>query len=48
MDLGIPLPDDLTAWIALFMMVAARLSFVIFFLPGIGEQVIPTRPARLY
>ncbi len=47
MDLGIPLPDDLTAWIALFMMVAARLSFIIFFLPGIGEQVIPTQ-ARAY
>ncbi|MBA4339214.1 MAG: type III secretion protein [Hyphomonas sp.] len=28
---------------ALFMTVVARLSFIIFFLPGIGEQVIPTR-----
>lgn len=43
MDLGLPLSDDLTAWIALFMTVVARLSFIIFFLPGIGEQVIPTR-----
>jgi flagellar biosynthetic protein FliR len=37
------LSDDLTAWIALFMTVVARLSLIIFFLPGIGEQVIPTR-----
>ncbi|WP_291059488.1 flagellar biosynthetic protein FliR [Hyphomonas sp.] len=43
MDAGLPLPDDLTAWIALFMIVLARLSFVIFFMPGIGEQVIPAR-----
>ncbi len=43
MDLGLPLSDDLTAWIALFMTVVARLSFIIFFMPGIGEQVIPTR-----
>lgn len=43
MSLGLPLSDDLTAWIALFMTVVARLSFIIFFLPGIGEQVIPTR-----
>jgi flagellar biosynthetic protein FliR len=43
MDFGLPLSDDLTAWIALFMTVVARLSFIIFFLPGIGEQVIPTR-----
>jgi flagellar biosynthesis protein FliR len=43
MDLGLPLSDDLTAWIALFMTVVARLSFIIFFLPGIGEQVTPTR-----
>ncbi|MBA3067895.1 MAG: flagellar biosynthetic protein FliR [Hyphomonas sp.] len=28
---------------ALFMIVLARLSFVIFFMPGIGEQVIPAR-----
>jgi len=40
---GLPLPEELTAWIALFMTVVARLSFVIFFLPGVGEQVIPTR-----
>lgn len=43
MGAGLPLPDDLTAWIALFMIVLARLSFVIFFMPGIGEQVIPAR-----
>ena len=40
---GLPLPDDLTAWIALFMTVVARLSFVIFLMPGVGEQVIPAR-----
>ncbi|MFN7163777.1 MAG: flagellar biosynthetic protein FliR [Hyphomonas sp.] len=43
MDFGLPLPEELTAWIALFMTVVARLSFIIFFLPGIGEQVIPAR-----
>jgi flagellar biosynthetic protein FliR len=43
MDLGLPVPEELTAWIALFMTVLARLSFIIFFLPGIGEQVIPVR-----
>ena len=43
MGAGLPLPEDLTAWIALFMTVVARLSFIIFFMPGIGEQVIPMR-----
>lgn len=36
-----PIPDDLTTWIALVMVVVARLSFVVFFMPGIGEQTIP-------
>ncbi len=43
MGTGLPLPEDLTAWIVLFMTVVARLSFIIFFMPGIGEQVIPVR-----
>jgi flagellar biosynthesis protein FliR len=43
MGTGLPLPEDITAWIALFMTVVARLSFIIFFMPGIGEQVIPMR-----
>ncbi len=43
MGAGLPLPEELTAWIALFMTVLARLSFIIFFLPGIGEQVVPAR-----
>lgn len=43
MEAGLPLPEELTAWIALFMTVIARLSFIIFFMPGIGEQVIPVR-----
>lgn len=40
---GLPLPEELTSWIALFMTIVARLSFIIFLMPGIGEQVIPTR-----
>ncbi len=43
MGAGLPVPEELTAWIALFMMVIARLSFIIFLMPGIGEQVIPVR-----
>lgn len=38
-----PLTGDLTAWAALFITVVARLSFIVFFMPGIGEQVIPVR-----
>lgn len=44
---GLPLPDDLTAWIAMFMTIIARLSFIIFLMPGIGEQVIPARVRAL-
>lgn len=33
----------LAAWAAAFMIVVARLSFVVFFMPGIGEQVIPVQ-----
>ena len=43
MGAGLPLPEELTAWIALFMTIIARLSFIIFFMPGIGEQLIPAR-----
>ncbi len=40
---ALPVPEELTAWIALFMTILARLSFVIFLMPGIGEQVITNR-----
>lgn len=43
MGAGLPLPEELTAWIALFMTIIARLSFIIFLMPGLGEQVVPTR-----
>lgn len=43
MDGLAPFAIELTPWIALFMTVVARLSFIIFFLPGIGEQVVPVR-----
>ncbi len=33
----------LAPWIALFMMIVARLSFIMFLMPGIGEQVVPVR-----
>ena len=39
-DIG-PIPDALSAWIALVMVIVARLSFIVFFMPGIGEQTIP-------
>ena len=41
MLLGMPVPDALSAWIALVMVIVARLSFIIFFMPGIGEQTVP-------
>ncbi|MEZ5999491.1 flagellar biosynthetic protein FliR [Hyphomonas sp.] len=41
MFLGLPVPDALSAWIALVMVIVARLSFIIFFMPGIGEQTVP-------
>jgi flagellar biosynthetic protein FliR len=36
-----PIPDALVPWIALVMAIVARLSFIVFFMPGIGEQTIP-------
>ena len=38
-----PIPDVLATWIALVMAIVARLSFVVFFMPGIGEQTIPVQ-----
>ena len=38
-----PIPDELSTWIALVMTIVARLSFVVFFMPGIGEQTIPAQ-----
>lgn len=33
----------LALWVAQYIVVVARLSFIIFFIPGIGEQVVPAR-----
>jgi flagellar biosynthetic protein FliR len=41
-DVGL-IPDALATWIALLLAIVARLSFVIFFMPGIGEQVVPVQ-----
>lgn len=41
-DIGL-IPDALATWIALVLAVVARLSFVIFFMPGIGEQTVPVQ-----
>ncbi|MEQ8557454.1 MAG: flagellar biosynthetic protein FliR [Henriciella sp.] len=41
-DSGV-LTAELTAWIALLMVIVARLSFVVFLMPGIGEQTVPVR-----
>ncbi|MEZ5946716.1 MAG: flagellar biosynthetic protein FliR [Hyphomonas sp.] len=40
------LSGPLASWIALLLVVVARMSFVIFFMPGIGEQTVPVQ-ARL-
>lgn len=40
---ALTLSSELTAWISLFIIIVARLSFVIFLMPGIGEQVVPVR-----
>lgn len=47
MDGLAPFAIELTPWIALFMTIVARLSFVVFFMPGIGEQVVPVRARAL-
>jgi flagellar biosynthesis protein FliR len=41
-DVGL-IPDALATWIALVLAVVARLSFVIFFMPGVGEQTVPVQ-----
>lgn len=38
-----PLLTELEPWVATFMALVARLSLVVFFLPGIGEQTVPVR-----
>lgn len=43
MAYDLPLAAELTAWIALMMLIMARLSFVIFLMPGIGEQTVTPR-----
>ncbi len=40
---GLPFGPQLSAWIILFMLIVARLSFVIFLMPGIGDQTVPAR-----
>lgn len=47
MDALAPLLGELSPWLILFLMVVARLSFVVFFMPGIGDQVISVR-TRLF
>jgi flagellar biosynthetic protein FliR len=37
------IPDALTTWVALVMAIVARMSFIVFFMPGIGEQTIPVQ-----
>lgn len=37
------LADQLAPLLAMFFLVVARLSFIIFFMPGIGEQVVPVQ-----
>lgn len=37
------LAGQLAPLLAMFLLVVARLSFVIFFMPGIGEQVVPVQ-----
>ena len=37
------LAAQLAPLLAMFLLVVARLSFVIFFMPGIGEQVVPVQ-----
>ena len=37
------LTAELSDWIALFMVIVARLSLVIFLMPGIGAQTVPAR-----
>ena len=43
MPAGLPLTAELVAWIGLFMLIITRLSFVVFLMPGIGEQTVPVR-----
>ena len=38
-----PPGDVLVSWMAMLMIVIARLSFIVFLMPGIGEQVVPVR-----
>ena len=40
---GLPFGPQLSAWIILFMLIVARLTFVIFLMPGIGDQTVPAR-----
>ena len=47
MDLIAPYLGQATPWMVLFMTVIARLSFVVFMMPGIGDQVISAR-TRLF
>lgn len=39
----LPFAGELGGWVALLMIIIARFSFVIFFMPGVGEQTIPVR-----
>lgn len=39
----VPFTGEFSSWVALFMLVVARLSLIVFFIPGIGEQTVPAR-----
>ncbi|MFN3608072.1 MAG: flagellar biosynthetic protein FliR [Hyphomonas sp.] len=47
MDLIAPYLGQASPWMVLFMTVIARLSFVVFLMPGIGDQLISAR-TRLF
>lgn len=47
MEMLAPYLGQASPWIVLFMTVIARLSFVVFMMPGIGDQVISAR-TRLF
>lgn len=40
---ALPFGPQLSAWILLFMLVVTRLTFVVFLMPGIGDQTVPVR-----
>ena len=39
----LPFGPQLSAWIIMFMLIVGRLTFVVFLMPGIGDQTVPAR-----